>query len=382
MKIIVDENIAYGREAFEGFGEVTLMHGRKIARQDAAHADALVIRSITKANAGLLEGSDVKFIGTATIGTDHLDTDWLKKNAVSFSSARGCNARAVAEYVITAIIDITKNTDLRLSGKTIAVIGAGNIGSKIVRIAKDLGLKVIVNDPPLERQDNRPDYDFVSLEEALTANIITLHVPLIKDGPDKTGHLLNAENLKLLKDDAILINSSRGPVVDNLALANLLEMKKEIQVCLDVWENEPAIDGTLLNLVTIATPHVAGYSLEGKAAGTKIIHDALAGFFGHAPVWTPELPPLLEPGLLVDGRAPLETAIHQAVSKVYFIREDNMLMRKMLSVSENARKEYFDRLRKNYTPRREFNNYSVTIKPANNQLAKAFTCLGFNLHPA
>ena len=280
MKIIADENIAYGREAFECFGDVTLLHGRKITRQDVADADILVIRSITKANAALLEESNVRFVGTATIGTDHLDKAWLDQNNIIWSSAKGCNSRAVTEYVVSAIIDITKDTNLKLEGKTIAVVGAGNIGSRIVKIGNDLGLKVIVNDPPLERKPNRPDFNYVTLEEALKADIITLHVPLTKEGPDKTVHLLNQDNLNLINPGTLLINCSRGAVIDNHALSEFLAGRKDISVCLDVWENEPQVDPALIGLVKIATPHIAGYSLEGKAAGTKMIHDALANYLG------------------------------------------------------------------------------------------------------
>ncbi|MBT8386806.1 MAG: 4-phosphoerythronate dehydrogenase, partial [Ignavibacteria bacterium] len=286
MNIVVDENIAYAKEVFSKFGDVHLADGRRITNQQLKNVDALIVRSITNVNRNLLDGTKVKFVGTATIGCDHVDLNYLKKKNISFADAKGCNADSVAEYVFTALLKIAANENLMLNKKSIGVVGIGNIGSRIVKIAQALGMSVLKNDPPLERKGIGIKY--VSLDEILQADIITLHVPLNKGGRDNTVHLLNKDNLNQIRNGAIIINTSRGVVIDNDALYNITRSKRLFNI-LDVWENEPSVSIGLLNMTQIATAHIAGYSLEGKLNGTKMICEALYSFMGKPPSWKPEL---------------------------------------------------------------------------------------------
>ncbi|MFN3693868.1 MAG: 4-phosphoerythronate dehydrogenase [Ignavibacterium sp.] len=223
MKIIVDENIAFAKEAFSLFGDVVLLPGREITNETLKNADVLIIRSVTDVNEKLLSNTSVKFVGTATIGTDHIDLDYLKSMDITFADAKGCNAYAVAEYFLTALLKVCSDEDISLQNKSIGVIGVGNVGSKVAGFSELLGLKVLKNDPPLQREN--PDENFYSLDEVLQCDIITLHVPLTLEGEDKTYHLLNAENFEVLKDGSILINTSRGAVIDNQALRKVINQK-------------------------------------------------------------------------------------------------------------------------------------------------------------
>lgn len=363
MKIVVDENIAFAHEAFSSLGEVTLMHGRKIDNSALKDAGALIVRSITEVNAALLEATPVKFVGTATIGTDHVDLDYLKRQGIAFSDAKGCNADAVAEYVFTALLYVINKKGIELKGKSIGVIGVGNIGSRVVRYAKALGLKVLQNDPPRERQGGSAD--FVGLTEALQSDIVTFHVPLNMEGIDKTYHLINKDNLKLLKKDAILINASRGAVVDNQALLGYLNKNSDLSVILDVWENEPDIDTGLLVKTDIASAHIAGYSLEGKVNGTMIVRGALCEFLGCTDEFHPQLPVIENPLIELEGNPRLESSLLKAFSSVYNIKDDDLLLKKMHGLPNEQRRVYFDDLRKNYRLRREFSNFAVKINQSN-----------------
>ncbi|MEA3419849.1 MAG: 4-phosphoerythronate dehydrogenase, partial [Campylobacterota bacterium] len=300
MKLIVDENIPFGREAFENFGEVELHNGREINASVCKNADALIVRSITKVDGALLDHSSIKFVGTTTIGTDHIDQAYLKRSDIAFSSAAGCNSYSVAEYVFSALSYLADKYKLDLNKLSIGVVGYGNIGRKVAAIADALGMKVIVNDPPLQRTTN--ERHFSTLEEALKCDIVTFHVPLNRSGIDNTIHLLNEENINLLKANTILINSSRGPVVNNKALKKRLKEKRDIYAVLDVWETEPNYDSELLKLVDVGTPHIAGYSYEGKVNGTVMIYNALSKHLGVNPDWKPALPQVIHNEIEMSGR--------------------------------------------------------------------------------
>ncbi len=358
MKIVVDENIAFPEEAFSQFGEVILCSGRKITNGLLKDVNALIVRSITKVDAKLLKNTNVKFVGTATIGTDHIDLDYLKETGITFADAQGCNANSVAEYVFTVLMKIAVERKLSLKKMSIGVIGVGNVGSKIVNFAQVIGLKVLKNDPPKERAGIGGAY--VSLDEALTADIITCHVPLNKTGIDKTFHLLDDEKLKNLKEGTILFNTSRGPVVDNSALLSLID-KKNFTIVLDVWEGEPKINTELLNKVYTGSPHVAGYSYEGKVNGTKMIYDALCNFTGQEPDWKPVLPDVDNNEIIFPGKGNIEERLHYIFNKIYDIERDDEKMRKLIEMNADVGGKYFDELRKTYPLRREFNNYTILI---------------------
>ncbi len=357
MKIIVEENISFGKEAFGEFGKVTLISGRKITNELLKDADILIVRSITRVDENLLKGTKVKFVGTATIGTDHIDKNFLMQNRIEFTDAAGCNSYAVTEYVLTSIFKIFTANKISMKNKSIGIVGVGNIGSKVAKVSRALGFKVILNDPPLQRKTG--SNEFSSLEETLSADIITFHVPLNKTGTDKTYHLLDEQNMDLIKNGALLINSSRGPVVNNETLLNRLKTRRDLFTVLDVWENEPAINHELLEMVNFATPHIAGYSLEGKVNGTVMVHDKLCKFLNKEGRWEPVYPKV--PDNIIELEDPLleENTLNKIFDNIYDIEKDSELLKSSLTLSEEERPPYFDRLRKEYPLRREFNNYII-----------------------
>jgi len=376
MNIVVDENIAYAKEAFFEFADVHLVDGRKITNQQLKNVDALIVRSITNVNSNLLDGTKVKFVGTATIGSDHIDLNYLKKNKITFADAKGCNADSVAEYVFTALLKIAVDDKLKLNEKTIGVVGIGNIGSRVVSIAKALGMKVLKNDPPLERKGIGKNY--VPLDEILQSDIITLHVPLNKEGEDNTVHLLNEKNMGRIREKAILVNTSRGAVIDNEALYNITQRKKFINI-LDVWENEPEVSVDLLNITEIGTAHIAGYSFEGKVNGTMMIYDTLCKFTGKAPGWNPAFPEVENKEILLDDMKSDESKLYNLLRSAYDIEGDYKRMRNMINVYLKERGKYFDRLRKEYPIRREFSNYRVKLREDQLHLKEILETLKFKV---
>jgi len=358
MNLIIDENIAYAREAFSHFGKVNLVDGRTLSNKDVKNADALIIRSITRVDEELLNKSKVRFVGTATIGTDHIDLDYLQSKNISFAGAKGSNADSVAEYVFAALLKVVSNKNISLIEKTIGVVGIGNIGSRVVRLAESLGMKVLKNDPPLERKSVGKNY--VSLKEILNTDIITLHVPLSFEGYDKTYHLLNEYNLRKIKKDAIIINTSRGAVIDNTSLLNE-SIRKDFNLILDVWEDEPLVNINLLAKTKIASAHIAGYSFEGKVNGTKMIYDALCRFTNTKPEWLPELPLIERRELELSDCSSDEEKLYKLFSSIYKIEEDDARLREISNYKMNDQAGYFDLLRKTYPIRREFSNFTVHL---------------------
>jgi erythronate-4-phosphate dehydrogenase len=378
MNLIIDKNIAFAKEAFSFFGNAKLVDGRSLTNKEVKDADVLIVRSITRVDAELLEGSKIRFVGTATIGTDHIDLDYLKQKNIQFADAMGCNADSVAEYVFTALLKIDSEKNISLKEKTIGVVGIGNIGSKVVRIAESLGMNVLKNDPPLERKGIGGNY--VSLNEILKADIITLHVPLSFEGIDKTFHLLNENNLKEITKSTIIINTSRGAVIDNFVLLKETS-KKNFQLILDVWENEPQINNELLKVTKIATPHIAGYSFEGKVNGTKMIYDALCKFLKVNPDWNPELPQIEKTDLILPDGDTDEKKLFRLLSSIYNIESDDLKMREILKYKLNEQPGYFDLLRKTYPVRREFSNFTVHLSEKEKQLNKELESFRFKVKP-
>ena len=377
MKIVVDENIAFAEEVFSQFGDVLPFAGRKITNAILKNADALIVRSITLVDENLLKNTKIKFVGTATIGKDHIDTNYLDENNITFADAKGCNADSVAEYVYTALLKIAVDNKLTLKDKSIGIIGVGNIGSRVANYAETLGLKVYKNDPPKQRAGERSNY--VSLKEALKADIITLHVPLNKTGFDKTFHLLDEKKLNKIKSSAIIINTSRGEVIDNKALLGIID-KKHHKVILDVWEDEPLINTDLLQKVVLGSSHIAGYSLEGKVNGTKMIYDALCRFTNHLNDWKPKLPVVENNIIDVSSAKNIEEKLHFIFKLIYNIEADDSAMREMIEMDKNLRAAYFDTLRKEYPFRREFNNYTILIEETDKQLKDILEAFRFKVN--
>jgi erythronate-4-phosphate dehydrogenase len=378
MKLVVDENIALAEEAFGSFGDLSLINGRKIKKKILRDAEVLIVRSITNVNKELLNGTAVKFIGTATIGTDHIDTEYLSREGIKFSDAKGCNANSVAEYVMAALMRIAVEENLSFKNKSIGVIGVGNVGSRVVKHAETLGLEVLKNDPPKDRENIGSGYS--KLEDVLNADIVTLHVPLNLTGIDKSLYLLNENNLRSLKQGAILINTSRGSVIENDALKNIID-KKEFKVVLDVWEGEPLINIELLEKVKLGTAHIAGYSLEGKVNGTKMIYDSLRKFTNRKSDWVLNLPEVHDNEIELPSTGTDEEKLNFIFSQIYDISYDDSLLRKLLSIKEDDRIVHFDKLRKAYPVRREFANYKIKSKNDDRDFNNFLRSLGFKLNP-
>jgi erythronate-4-phosphate dehydrogenase len=364
MKIVADANIAYVREAFSRLGEVQLLPAGEISRQAVRDAEVLLVRSVTRVDAGLLEGSAVRFVGTATSGADHVDRAYLQAKGIGFGSAEGSNANSVAEYVVAALLELAWRGKFRLRERTLGVVGVGRIGARVARMARALGMRVLENDPPRQRVEKLPQ--FVSLQQLLAASdIVTVHVPL----DDSTRHLFNAENLR----GFMLINTARGAVVDNTALLKAIDANRVTGAVLDVWENEPDILPELLDVVDIGTPHIAGYSLDGKVAGTRMIYEAACRFFGVEPNWRPALPPPPVSRLVVQiqpGEDP-QDVLRRVVKTVYDIAADDAALR--------LHPREFERLRTQYPVRREFFNTELLLKWPGGRLHEEFAALGFKL---
>ncbi len=355
MKICVDENIALGKEAFSLFGDVELFNGRNIDNASVKNCDALIVRSVTKVNEKLIAGSKIKFVGTTTIGTDHIDVDFLKKCGIEFAYAPGCNSRSVAEYVFSSLFYLSKKYGFRLSSKSIGIVGVGNIGKIVERFSNALGMRVIKNDLPRE---DKGEKGFSALEDVLACDIVTFHVPLILSGKYKTLHLLNNKNIDFIKENAILINSSRGAIVDNQAVLNMVR-KGKIKTIFDVWENEPEPDKEFVELADIATPHIAGYSYDGQLTGTKMIFEALNKFLGTSYVWNFNVTEITET-LDLQDETDNENFLRKLFKKVYRAEEDSKKFKRVYLASGNPGKE-FDLFRKNYPRRFEIPDYRVKV---------------------
>ncbi|HFT8691006.1 TPA: 4-phosphoerythronate dehydrogenase PdxB [Proteus mirabilis] len=371
MKILVDENMPYAQQLFCQLGEVKAVPGRPLPIEELDDTDALMVRSITKVNASLLAGKPVKFVGTATAGFDHVDTAWLEQQKIAFSSAPGCNAIAVVEYVFSALMVFAEQEGFQLTDKTVGIVGVGNVGGRLAKRLRALGVNVLLYDPP--RADRGDDEQFHSLETLLKqADILTFHTPLNKSGRYNSYHLINESNLDILPEGRILINASRGEVIDNAALLSALNQGKKLRVVLDVWEPEPDLSLELLNKVDIATPHIAGYTLEGKARGTTQVYEAYCDFIGqpqHVELST-LLPKPLISTISVQGEL-TQTLLKQLIHLVYDVRRDDAPLRKVAGI-----KGEFDKLRKFYPVRREWSSLQVVCD--NPTTASLLNAIGFN----
>ncbi|MEE3662738.1 4-phosphoerythronate dehydrogenase PdxB [Brenneria sp. g21c3] len=371
MKILVDENMPYARELFSRLGDVQSVPGRPLPREALDGAAALMVRSVTKVDAELLTGTSVKFVGSATAGTDHVDQNWLDANGIGFSAAPGCNAIAVVEYVFSSLLMLAERDGFQLRDKTVGIVGVGNVGGRLNARLQAWGVKTLLCDPP--RAERGDDEDFRSFEELVRdADILTLHTPLYLDGPYKTHHLVDASVLNDFAAGRILINACRGPVVDNAALLEVLNRGKKFSVILDVWEPEPALSTDLLALVDIGTSHIAGYTLEGKARGTTQVFEAWSRFIGNPKqVALSSLLPKPEVAEVMLA-SPLDEALLKRLAHlVYDVRRDDALLRHAVHQEGG-----FDRLRKTYQERREWSSLHVVC--ADSGSADCLNKLGFN----
>ena len=373
MKIVADENIPFLKGVLEPYANVVYLPGKEISSGIVKNADALIIRTRTLCNKELLEGSSVKFIASATIGFDHIDDKYCKKQGIAWTNAPGCNSSSVQQFIAAVLIHVFRKHKLSAADLTLGVIGVGNVGSKVANLGNILGMKVLLNDPPRERSEGSAK--FTELYDLLhQSDIVTFHVPLSFSGPDKTYHMVNNQFLNYLKHDCLLINTSRGSVVDEPALKQTLKQGRLKGVILDVWNNEPEIDRELLQMVDIGTPHIAGYSQDGKANGTSMSVKALAHYF-NLPLknWYPEeiLSPV-QPEIHLDGNLEtLEMIWYKLIHHTYPVERDDLALRNM--------QQEFENLRGNYPVRREFQAYSMIPDNIPSSLIEKIKQLGFQI---
>jgi erythronate-4-phosphate dehydrogenase len=383
VHIVVNKHTPYVVQAFEKIGKITALGTREITKDAVRDADILIVRSETKVNRDLLEGSRVKFVGTVTIGTDHVDEGYLAKNGITFVSAPGSNSNSVSEYITAALLELAHSQGFSLHDKTIGIVGVGNVGSKVWRKTQALGMRVLLNDPPLERQGS--SYPLHSLDELMEADIVTLHVPLIRTGPDATYHLFDENRIRKMKHGAILFNTSRGAVVETEAFKSTLLDKHLAAAVLDVWEGEPNINTSLLELVTLGSPHIAGYSLDGKVNALRMNYEAVCRFLSlpidrdiNSLVPDPALPEIKIDMIKLS----IEQALREIVKECYDIRLDDRLLRQLISLPETERGKYFQKLRAEYRVRREFFNSTVSPPHKANkakEIADVLRLLGFKV---
>lgn len=353
--ILIDDAVPYAKEIFGSLGKVTLMPGREIQRQHLKSVDALIIRSRTQITESLLKDTPVQFVGSTVVGLDHVDQDALKRLGIHFYSAQGCNANSVAEYVITAIFAVAEKKSIHLfpanKPMSLGIIGVGHVGKSLEQKAQALGWTVLRNDPP--RAEKEGDKGFVDLETALQADIISVHTPLTKEGKYPTHHLINEQHLKKLQPHQILINAARGGIIDEKAWTEATTAANII----DCWENEPHINFSLYQKADIATPHIAGHSLEAKVAGSEMVYRQLCAFWSQPihEAWRAHLPPQPHP-IPFPKEGSLQDKLNQILQTAYPIWQDDHAIR-----AENIEGiiKAFEAYRRHYPIRREWPLHTI-----------------------
>ena len=346
MRIVIDRNIPGVDTTFAQHGDIEAVDGRSLDRQRLIHADALIIRSVTRVNAALLEGTAVRFVGTGTIGTDHLDTSWLERRGITWTSAPGCNSDAAAQYTLAMIWLACERLERNPSDQSVGIIGRGNVGSRLQQLLAVLGISCLANDPPLADSGTS---GLVSLDEALAQDIVCLHVPLSLHGPYPTLRMIGPGRLAQMQDSALLVNTARGDVLDGAALLSQLSSGR-LHAALDVWPDEPHIDPALVQATTLATPHVAGYSIDGKLNGTRMVYRAFCAWLDEPPI----NPVDHHSEVLEMELQAVKNPISSALKTACFVSRQDSAMRCLAGLAPNERAILFDRLRREYPSRRDF----------------------------
>jgi erythronate-4-phosphate dehydrogenase len=380
VNILYDAAMPYAEAFFAGFGNAKAFEVGSLSAESLIDVDALFVRSTTKVDANLLsKANKLSFVATATAGYNHLDINYLKLKNINWYAAGGCNAIAVAEYVLSALLQLTHEDKINLFDKKVAIIGAGNVGTVLANLLGAVGITYVLCDPPLKNQGDQRD--LVSFEQAMMADIICLHTPLIEKGDDPTLHMIGSDELANLSENQYLINACRGEVIDNLALLESFESGKRINVVLDVWEQEPLIEHKLIPFVRLATAHIAGHTLEGKARGTSMVYDAFCCHLDRPSELTLEqFLPAYEICLTLDPSISAFEQLFYIVKSRYDIKKDDGIFR-----SRMAKSQAFSQIRKSYPVRREFSAGSVcyeaenTSKINNKHVAKIAASLGFTI---
>lgn len=373
ITIIADDHIPFLKGVLEPYARMVYLPGNRITKTDLLRANGLIIRTRTKCDESMLEGTPVKFVATATIGFDHIDTEYCAANGIQWNHAPGCNSASVKQYMAAALAHQVLANHFQPEGKVMGIIGVGNVGSKIARLALTNNMRPMLNDPPRALAEGGAG--FTSLDEILAeADVISLHVPLNKEGAFRTWHLADEAFFSKLQRKPLLINTSRGEIMDEKACREALKLGQISGYIADVWENEPDIDLALMRMARIATPHIAGYSVEGKANGTAACVRAASRFFGlELDNWSPQfLPPPPNPHLRIITTAKTdEQIVAEGILASYNIIKDDQDLRNDPGS--------FERLRNYYPVRREFEAFSVKLAGPRPSAERKLKDLGFNV---
>jgi erythronate-4-phosphate dehydrogenase len=353
MKIIADKNIPYLKGIAEYYGDVTYLDGSAFMRESVKNADTLIVRTVAHFGEKILKDTNVKLICSATIGYDHIDTEYCDTHGIAWRNAPGCNSGSVQQYIISSLINISRIKGFDLKDKIIGIVGVGNVGKKVASACELFGMRVLLNDPP--RRKAEQDNTFISLDKIKDeADIITFHTPLIKDGEYKTYHLADEAFFSSLKKKPVIINAARGGIIDTKAIKEALKNGKILGAIIDCWENEPQIDLDYMNRINIATPHIAGYSADGKANATRMSLESLADFYGMSknPISQIEVPAPVNPVIDLNRYKNSNNRIFDVLLESYNLINDFARLK--------ATPNTFKQLRNEYPLRREYFAYRVT----------------------
>jgi erythronate-4-phosphate dehydrogenase len=380
MKIVADRAIPFLHYYFSALGEIAAVDGRDIGAATVRDADVLLVRTLTRVNEDLLAGSPVFFVGSPTSGTDHMDIAWLDRAGIAWAAAPGCNATSVAEYVLSALLVLAESLGRGLDGMRAGIIGCGHAGSAVARMLRGVGVECVLHDPPLQAATGGAEYQ--ALATALDADIVTLHVPLTRSGPHATAGMVNAGFLDALSPEVILVNTARGEVVDETALLGALRTRPGLRAIIDVWAREPDVNAALLQEADIGTPHIAGYSTDGRLRATATIAGAL---WRHAGATPDESAPMELPGPgvpvvhIAPGMDPM-SAVQLAVLSSYDVRSDAIVLRRLAQGDAAVLARGFSEARNTYPLRREFSAHSVVVpRDAMPATRAALNTLGFQV---
>ncbi len=372
MNILYEDSMPYADAFFAGLGSCRSFSHRTLCPEDLIDTDFLLVRSTTKVNQTLLAKAErLKFVSTATSGTNHMDLSLLKSRGIDYNSAAGCNATAVAEYILSVLFATNKDLPGALLDKTVGIVGAGHVGSMLAKKLDVLGIRYKLCDPPLKMAGDKRS--LVSLDEVFNCEVVTFHTPLVDAGDFPTRHLVGRDRLEGLREEQLLINASRGEVVDNQAALALFEQGKKMNLVLDVWENEPHINLALVPYVLLGTAHIAGHTIEGKVRGTEMLYQQVSSRIGISPTRTLEdfVAPPGQPVLKLNSDLSPTEQIANLVHQVYDVRKDDKEFK--ARVMEAGQFEY---IRKHYAIRREFT--ALQVKAGNSAVTEAIYGLGFN----
>jgi erythronate-4-phosphate dehydrogenase len=360
MRIVADQRIIGVKEAFSSLGQVQLLSPADLAStQFLGKVDTLLLRSDLDIDAALLRKCQPSFVGSPSTGIDHVDFDLLEEKGIGFAHAPGANADSVRDYIVAVLLHVSRMEDRSLGGKTLGIVGVGDIGSRVSVAAAAMGMRILMNDPPRAERDS--GFNHLSLQQVVQeSDILTLHVPLVQEGAYPTLHLFGVDLLSQMKEGSLLINASRGPVVETQALKSELKSGR-IRAALDVWEREPEIDWELLGLVDFGTPHVAGQAVDGKLISTEMIYDACCHHFGIIPTWKADS--LLTQTRIEGSRSgSIEERIGSVVSLVYDVESDYQDLKAALQIPLEQRSAVFRTIREDYLERREFVSHTIVVE--------------------